>query len=203
VNEFVGGLLYVALAFSYLGSLVFSPLYLVWAIRRSVRRRRIPPNPVDLMAPAARRALTVDEDVSFEALWGMVLALPALAVSLFALADPASVPFGIWLAILALLGIYAIAILAIARVTVSWWARWWPAVFAVVATPLAATLSASNGGVWLWGSLLLSSRLGIGYIADVVVGVRFARAVHSRDTFVACEADRAIAARDSSFVWPY
>ena len=190
------------LAFPYLCSLVFSPVYLVWATVRSSDRRRLPPNPVDVVALGAQRALTGDADVVFEALWGMVLALPAVALALFMLVDPAALPFGIWLAIFALLGIYVIAILACNRVALARWARWLPAIFAIVATPLLAAVAA-DVGMWLWASFLLYSRLGIGYIADVVVGVRFARAVRSRDQARALANEPATRSEASDFVWPY
>ena len=202
MDDFLGEFVYSALAFSYLGSLILSPVYLAWATTRSARRRRLPPNPVDLVALRAWRALTGDADVAFEARWGMVLAVPAVALMLLAFVDPARAPMWAWLSGFVLLGIYIVAILALNRVPVPWWAQWLPSVFAIAITPLAAVTFALGGG-WPWVSFFVYSRLGIGYIADVVVGVRFARAVHARDVARALANKQAAGAGVSNFVWPH
>lgn len=167
------------LVLSFLFSWLVASLYLGWALTRSVRRRRVNLNLSDVQSMRMRRILAGDGDVKFEAVWGMVLAPPILAIGLVGLTD-SEMPA--WLGIVGLAGVttYSVAALALLSIPLPWWARVWPAVVAFAATPVLA-FSGVLAPDELMGGLVLASRFGVGYVADCVVGVRFALAVGRRD----------------------
>ena len=142
---------------------------------------------------------TPQGEVRFESLWGMALALPALFLvvgsALGAASEPGTGDWWLALAVAAVLGLYAVPGLALAGKRLPRLARGYPAFVAVVTVPAiiaAFSFSPDGGAYWsfLWG--VAASRLGIGYLADCVVGVRFARAVGQRQrTAIAPRARRA------------
>ncbi len=190
----MSGAIYLVVSLGLLVSWLMSPVYLVWAVARSVRRHRIPEGAVDGASIEAWRRLSGDDDVTFEAQCGMVIAFPAIALALLAvLGAPAAIG---WPILIAVVAIYAVAILAVRGVQLPVWARWWPAIFATAATPLYTAAAWVDGD--RWGIALLSSGFGVGYVAAIVVGFRLARAVRRRD-----DGARALVTSESSFVWPY
>jgi len=147
-------------------------VYMIWAFARS---------------GAGESKYSAQSRVRFEAIWGMVLAWPAVYLGMGS-AFAGSTPWW-WPGVVAgVVALYVVAGLALAGRTLPWWARFYPLAVAALATPLVSFVSLDGA---YWFSFLLFSRLGIGYAAEVMVGVRFALAVGRRQALDAPGRDRA------------
>lgn|GEM_PF-2344245 len=125
-----------------------------------------------------------DREVRFHAIWGMMLAVPALLFVVSGASEMGSWTVWTGLMLVVLIGLYAVPALAIAGRGLAPALRWYPAVVAIGTLPLLVIVGAfadGFGSLWLVIFLPASTRLGIGYAADCMVGVRFARAVGRRD----------------------
>ena len=190
----------LAILLGLLGSWLMAPIYLVWVVARSIRRQRIPEAAVDGASVEARRRLWGDGDVDFEAYCGMVLAFPAIVLAVSSDCVQARTRSIGWPVLMAVVAMYAVAILAVKGVALPVWARWWPAVFAIVVTSLAVVAAYGDIGQQWRDSMLYGPSL----VSATVVGVRLARAVRRRDAGVEIRDDeRAFMPGESSFVWPY
>lgn len=130
-----------------------------------------------------QRAGSHTEQVRVESIWGMALALPALLYVLIGAVEPSPWSPQWLLFVTAVLALYAVAAFALADRRLPARARWYPAFVAFLATPALLVSVATSAGVDTRYFALVAvfvSRLGVGYIADCVVGVRFARAVGRR-----------------------
>jgi len=124
-----------------------------------------------------------DQGVRLEAMWGMALALPALLVVASGALEPGDSSRW-WPPLIAVVfGLYAVPVLALGGRHLPAVARWYPATVAFVATPALMVAYAAAPDFESFPFFIFVagvSRLGIGYVADCVVGVRFARAVGRR-----------------------
>lgn len=160
-------ILTIAWLVSVATDLVASIVYLVWSKWR-----------------AGRASTRAADHVRFEALWGMVLALPALLAVLATTVDSESRSPWSLLLLLGVTPLYALPVLALVGRKLPTAARWYPAVVAIGALPVSVVLGAAAGyGVfWLIFFVPIATRLGVGYAADCLVSLRFARAVSARDS---------------------
>jgi len=166
--EFVAQFLLLGLV--WVAPWLVSFAYIVWALSRSGRDKR---------------QYSASAQVRFEAIWGMVLAWPAV---LFAVGGVILEPGSWWWAAVAgVAALYVVAGLALAGRELSFGARHYPLAVAVLATPIVAFTAFGSD---YWFSILVVSRLGLGYVAEVMVGLRFARAVGRRQALEASAPDR-------------
>jgi hypothetical protein len=145
-----------------------------------------------------------EHQLRFESIWAMVLALPALLRVAAVCAFPDSREAWHLLLGIAVLGLYVNPTLAPMGRSLPKAARWYPAVIAIGALPVLVVLGVmfGYGAVWLIFFVPISSRLGFGYAADCMVGVRFARAVARRDLEDARDRELVQLADAPGFVWP-
>ncbi len=131
---------------------------------------------------ANAKVRSVDGWVRREARWGLLMASPLLFAVLAAAASPGT---WWWVSLLSVVAIglfYSIPVLAFRGVRLRPLIRWLPAAVVVPTVPLLLAISATQGD--LFGMLVMltfGGGLGIGYLAECMVAVRFARAVGRRD----------------------
>lgn len=121
----------------------------------------------------------LDREVRTEAVWGMVLAYPALQAALLcAVGGPWGVAQQSIFA--ATLCVYFVAALALRSKPLVAPLRWAPAAFAFIAPPIFLAALGLEGEDLL-GVALTTTLWGLSYLAWCLVGVRFALAVGRRD----------------------
>ena len=184
VAEFAYSAWLVSVAVDFVASIV----YLVLASRRSRRS--------DLSASA---------HVRFEAIWAMVLAVPALLVVIATSLDPLSRSPWSPLLVAGLAALYVIPALALAGRSLHRVAGLYPAVIAIGSLPVAVVcgIVAGYGTFWFVFFVPIATRLGFGYAADCMVAVRFARAVRVRDEERTREQERLLLPEAPGFVFPH
>lgn len=130
------------------------------------------------------QARSANARVRFEAIWGMILALPLPLLVLGAVSFPGTDAWLVAIAVAACVGFYAIPVLALLGRRLHAWARAVPAIVAIGTAPLV-TLAVAIGYEFnplaILVALLLAFGCGINYAAACIVSVRFARAVAARD----------------------
>jgi len=142
-------------------------------------------------APRAR-ARSPQQRVRFEAIWGMCLALPLPWTLLVLTSRPDAPAWHAMFAVVASMAFYAVPVLAICGLRLSAAVRWIPLVVAAAGLPVVPAwvfpqVAWSTGLIPSWSDVgfLFASGIGIavvlGYFADCLVAIRFARAVAKRD----------------------
>lgn len=152
---------------------------------------------------AHAKVRSVDSWARRESRWGMLMASPLLFAVLAAAASPGT---WWWVSLLSVVAIglfYSIPVLAFRGVRLPPLIRWLPAAVVLPALPVLLAISAIQGD--LFGALVwftFAGGLGIGYLAECMVAVRFARAVGRRDAEAAHNVEDTLVGADSNFVWP-
>ena len=132
---------------------------------------------------AGERSDSLSHEVRYEAIWGIVLSLPLALGVLTVVAEPGIHPLVIALGVFAVVAFYAIPVLAILGRQLPRFVRWLPAAIAISAVPLILVYFLVTGWDWLSVVIVIifGAGLGVGYAADCMVAVRFARVVAERD----------------------
>lgn len=184
MSDLLGGALPASIFTGSLASIV----YLVWSGLRA-HRAGLPRSP--------------QSEVRFEAVWGMVLAAPALIFAVGGATASGGSPWLSALLLVALAMVYAPPVLALARVHLPKPVRVAPATVAIAAVPTLVLWGSIAYGDVLWFIMFsfVVSKAGVGYVADCMVGVRFARAVARLDAERMRERESA-RLLEPGFVWP-